>query len=134
MLFRSMSEPRLGGGWLAAIEAAHADGFDYLDLLTAVDRPERDEIEVVAVLLRTHDAALMTLRTSCDRSAPVVESISGIFPAATWSEREVAEMFGLEFVALADSRPLLLHGDGHPLRKDFELVARAGLDPRGRGR
>jgi NADH-quinone oxidoreductase subunit C len=49
-----------------------------------------------------------------------------VFPGANWHEREAHEMFGIAFVGHPDPRPLYLPTDfeGHPLRKDFPLVAR----------
>ena len=56
-----------------------------------------------------------------------VPSIIDVFPGANWHEREAHEMFGLVF----DGHPNLAHiylpteFEGHPLRKDFPLLARA---------
>lgn len=48
------------------------------------------------------------------------------YPGANWHEREAAEMFGIEFVGHPNPRKLYLPGDfkGHPMRKDFALLAR----------
>ncbi|MEE9415397.1 MAG: NADH-quinone oxidoreductase subunit C [Acidimicrobiales bacterium] len=48
------------------------------------------------------------------------------YPGANWHEREVHEMFGISFNGHGDMRNLYLPGDfeGHPLRKDFPLLAR----------
>jgi NADH-quinone oxidoreductase subunit C len=64
--------------------------------------------------------------THLDRSAPVLDSVTGVLPAASWHEREIAEMFGVEVRGHPDPRPLLLHVTiaGPPLRKDVTLVAR----------
>ena len=49
-----------------------------------------------------------------------------VYPGANWHEREVAEMFGIDFTGHPNLRKLYLPGDfqGHPMRKDFALLAR----------
>lgn len=115
------------GAWSSTVADRVADGFVYLDLLTAVDRPSDGTIEIVLVLLRLDDAAACTLTTSIGRAEPRLASLVTLFPAASWHEREIREMFGVEFDGNPDSRPLLLSpGLGvHPLRKDTVLVTRA---------
>jgi NADH-quinone oxidoreductase subunit C len=106
-----------------------ADGYDRLDLLTAVDRPQADEIDVVIHLVRRPAGGGQEEiwgYTLLDRAAPVLDSVTDVLPAAAWHEREIHEMFGVEVRGHPDLRPLLLHGiDGPPpLRKDTPLVAR----------
>ena len=59
-------------------------------------------------------------------SAPVVESLVSVFAGANWHEREANEMFGIDFSGHPDLRKMYLPIDfeGHPLRKDFPLLAR----------
>ncbi|WP_407310784.1 NADH-quinone oxidoreductase subunit C [Desulfosporosinus sp. SB140] len=56
-------------------------------------------------------------------------SLTPIYPALNWSEREAQDLFGLKAVGHPDPRPLVLHpgwpGDFHPLRKDFKGQSRA---------
>ena len=61
-----------------------------------------------------------------------VESVTEVFAGAAWHERETHEMFGLDFTGFDDGsglpmRPLLLPDgfEGTPLRKSFQLAARA---------
>ena len=112
--------------WPAQVARHVADGYDHLDLLTAVDRPREGAIEVVIHLVRRSDGARVFGHTILDRAAPVLGSVTGVLPAAAWHEREIAEMFGVHVEGLADVRPLLLHVPvaGPPLRKDVPLVAR----------
>ena len=52
-----------------------------------------------------------------------IESVSSVWPAANWMEREVFDLFGVSFKNHQDLRRLLLPSDwdGHPLRKDYPL-------------
>lgn len=112
--------------WHADVSALVADGHDYLDLLTAVDRPGDHRIDVVVHLLRRSDGDGLFMHCRLDRRAPVLPSLSAVLPAAAWHEREMAEMFGVQVAGLAEPLPLLLGADAptHPLRKDVYLAAR----------
>jgi NADH-quinone oxidoreductase subunit C len=57
---------------------------------------------------------------------PVVESWLPVFAGANWHEREAHEMFGIGFAGHPDLRNMYLPAEfeGHPLRKDFPLLAR----------
>ena len=110
--------------WRAAVTAAADDGFTYLDLLTAVDRDNSFEI-VVRLLCAAEPDTDLWLHTAVDRSRPVLDSLVPVLPAASWHEREVHEMFGVDFIGHPDLRPLLLTGTvAYPLRKEAPLVAR----------
>ena len=111
--------------WVPGVAALVASGFGYLDLLTAVDRPEEGEIEVVIHLVGS-DGAGCFAHIRLDREAPSLDSLVGILPAANWHEREIAEMFGVDFVGHPDPTPLLLADISveTPLRKDVVLAAR----------
>jgi NADH-quinone oxidoreductase subunit C len=58
--------------------------------------------------------------------AGTVESVTGVFPGANWHERETWEMFGIRFAGHPYLEKLYLPTgfEGHPLRKDFPLLAR----------
>jgi NADH-quinone oxidoreductase subunit C len=63
------------------------------------------------------------------RDDPRIETVSGVFAGAAWHEREVAELFGVEFGGGERRRLLLSPGfEGTPLRKDEVLAARTGMD------
>jgi NADH-quinone oxidoreductase subunit C len=89
-----------------------------------VDYPERAErFEVVYNLLSVtrNQRVRVILRT--DENG-VVDSVSDLWPVATWWEREVWDLFGIVFAGLEDHRRILSdYGfEGHPLRKDFPLT------------
>ncbi len=95
-------------------------GFSRLDMVTAVDRGET--FELVYRLESSEILAGMSLRCAVPRSDPKVRSVCDVWPAANWHEREVYDMFGIEFVGHPDMRRMLLppEWEGYPLRKDYE--------------
>jgi NADH-quinone oxidoreductase subunit C len=68
----------------------------------------------------------LTLKTDVSETAPVVDSWVSVYPGADWHERECWEMYGIGFDGHPKLRHLYLPGEfeGHPLRKDFALLAR----------
>jgi NADH-quinone oxidoreductase subunit C len=116
--------------WLAAVESLKADGFDYFDWLGCVDEIGRQDCLRVVLVIRNvgQGAELRMLSCSLPRSAPRLDTVSGVFAGAAWHEREVAELFGVEFIG-GDHRRLLLSPEfeGTPLRKDEVLAARTGM-------
>ena len=96
--------------------------FNYLSDLTCVHYPDRKEapFEVVYNLysISTHERVRLKAQT-----AESIDSVTGIWPAANWLEREVFDLFGVRFENHPDLRRLLLPPDweGYPLRKDFPL-------------
>ncbi|HWS53357.1 MAG TPA: NADH-quinone oxidoreductase subunit C [Pyrinomonadaceae bacterium] len=97
--------------------------FDYLSDLTCVHWPERDEapFEVVYNLYSISKNERVRLKVGAGEEG--VESVTGVWPAANWMEREVFDLFGVRFRNHPDLRRLLLppDWDGHPLRKDYPL-------------
>lgn len=124
-------------GWRAAVAAARDEGFAFFDWLSAVDRTHDEDapgLDVVCHLLdvgqrRGLRGLLLVTRVP---EGDALASVTGVFAGAAWHERETAEMFGLAFEGFDDGtgeglRPLLLPDgfEGTPLRKTFQLVARA---------
>ena len=112
--------------WVDAMTAARDLGFSYFDWLTAVDELE-EGFHVVAHLWSVERAEHLFLRTSVLRIRPELPTVTGVFAGAAWHERETAEMFGIDVTGHPHLVPLLLPDgfEGHPLRKEFVLAARA---------
>jgi NADH-quinone oxidoreductase subunit C len=68
----------------------------------------------------------LTLKTDLDEASPSIESWVPLYPGADWHERECWEMYGFVFEGHPSLRHLYLPSgfEGHPLRKDFPLLAR----------
>ncbi len=114
--------------WVSTLTAARDHGFGYFDWLTAVD--ELDEgFRVVAhvVDVAKRPPLHLLVRTQVPRDAPTVPTATVVFAGAAWHERETHEMFGVGFEGHSALTPLLLPDEfeGHPLRKEFVLAARA---------
>ena len=69
----------------------------------------------------------VTFKTDVDEAAPRVDSWVPVYPGADWHERECWEMFGFDFDGHPGIRHLYLPSEfeGHPLRKDYQLLARS---------
>ena len=92
--------------------------------LCGVDWPERAErFDVVYNLLSVSLNHRIRVIVTTDETAPV-DSVCGIWPVATWWEREAWDLFGIVFAGQPDLRRILTdYGfEGHPLRKDFPLT------------
>ena len=95
--------------------------FSTLVDITAVDYPERPlRFDMVYHFLSMYRNQRIRLRAEVDEEG-MVPSITGIYPAANWFEREVFDMFGILFSGHPDLRRILTDYGfrGHPLRKDF---------------
>lgn len=94
--------------------------FDYLATLAGIDTGEN---LAVAYQLRSLGRKIeCTVKVILDREKPEVPSISELYGVADWFEREVFDLFGIQFAGHPDLRRLLMPDDweGHPLRKDYQ--------------
>ena len=110
-------------------------GFAVLTDVTAVDtlKLEGDHPErfwVVWTLTNLEQEARLRLKAYVSEDDPVVPTASDLWPAADWAEREVYDMFGLEFSGHPNLIRILMPFDyaGHPLRKDYPLRGRGERD------
>jgi len=96
-------------------------GFDYLSDLTCVHWPRTPApFEMVYNLFSISENERVRLKA---RVKDNVDSVTSVWPAANWLEREVFDLFGVRFNNHPDLRRLLLPPDwqGYPLRKDYPL-------------
>jgi NADH-quinone oxidoreductase subunit C len=92
--------------------------------ICGVDYPSREKrFDVVYHLLSPTQNARIRLKVETDEDT-AVPSITGIFPAADWYEREAYDFYGILFIGHPDLRRILTdYGfEGYPLRKDFPLT------------
>ncbi|MCL2452921.1 MAG: NADH-quinone oxidoreductase subunit C [Alphaproteobacteria bacterium] len=92
--------------------------------LTAVDYPSREKrFDVVTHLLSPKHNRRIRIKVETGENEPV-PSLTSLYPAADWYEREAYDLFGVIFTGHPDLRRLLTdYGfDGHPLRKDFPMT------------
>lgn len=94
--------------------------FDYLFCLTAVDW--KTHITVVYHMRSLSLGHTLVVKVKLDRTAPGVRTVCDIWRTAELLEREVRELFGVEFLEHPDPRNLILPDvwEGYPLRKDYE--------------
>ena len=98
--------------------------FDYLVDITAVDWPKRPErFDLVYIVYSFPRNERVRIKTYIpDGYKP--ETAVGVHLTANWLEREVFDMFGIEFAGHPDLRRILMPEDwqGHPLRKDYSII------------
>jgi NADH-quinone oxidoreductase subunit C len=98
--------------------------FDFCSDVTATDWPPRKDarFDVVYALYSTRLRQRVRLKTRVGEHQPV-SSVTDIWPAANWLEREVYDMFGVNFTGHPDRRRILMPDDwqGFPQRKDYPL-------------
>ena len=129
----------LPGGLLAAVEVLRNGGFNHLLDIGGTDHlPLTPRFEISYHFLAFPPEAIeravarqrgsvvparFRLRVFPDDVDPRVPSLTGIWPAADWAEREVWDLFGVRFEGHPDLKRILMPDDweGYPLRKDYPL-------------
>ncbi len=103
-------------------------GFDLLLDIASIDNYGQDPrwtlvYELCSLKHRCH----LRLRTDVSESASELPTVSSIWPAANWQEREVFDLMGLRFRGHPDLRRILMWNGypHHPLRKDFPLAGKS---------
>ena len=92
--------------------------------ITAVDFPEKEQRFRMVYLLLSHENNSRIVIDYYIKENKIIPSITNIFPSANWMEREVFDMYGIEFKDHPDLRRILTdyNFEGYPLRKDFPLT------------
>ncbi|MDA1036447.1 MAG: NADH-quinone oxidoreductase subunit C [Chloroflexi bacterium] len=96
-------------------------GMDMLHLMLAVDWVER--IQMVYVLQSMEDSRKVILKVDLPAESPAVATVTDLWQAAGWYERETHDLFGVVFTGNDDLAPLLLYEEfeGHPGLKSYPL-------------
>ena len=108
------------------LEALYLQGWSYLSAISAVDWPQRGALELVYHLWSLEDKGFVHLKVELDRTAPEFPSLAQLFGgSAQVNEREIHELFGVDFPGNPALGPLFLEGwEGPPpFRKDFDWRA-----------
>jgi NADH-quinone oxidoreductase subunit C len=92
--------------------------------IAAVDYPEEEKRFKLIYLLLSHEMnnrIKISINFEIDKKIP---TITKVYPSANWMEREVFDMYGIDFADHPDLRRILTdyNFEGHPLRKDFPLT------------
>ena len=98
--------------------------FDYLVDVTAVDWPKRAERFDLVYILYSFARNERVRVKICVPDGYQPESVVRVHVTANWLEREVFDMFGIEFAGHPDMRRILLpeEWEGYPLRKDYGII------------
>jgi NADH-quinone oxidoreductase subunit C len=105
-------------------------GFDMLVDVTCVDYLEyegaTDRYGVVYCLLNTVTGERVVLKTYVNDPEPKLPSVYPLWKGADWTEREVFDMFGIQFEGHPDLRRILMPDEftAYPLRKDYPIKGR----------
>ena len=107
--------------------------FNILMDLSAVDYlnfgESRPRFEVVYHLFSLKDSRRIRIKVPVEEKDPNLPSVTSIWPAADWYEREVWDMFGIRFTGHTHLKRILMYEEflGHPLRKDYPVNKRQPL-------
>ena len=98
--------------------------YDFLKDVTCVDYLHRKpRFEMVYILYSMTHKHHLRIRVPLEEGDTVIPTVTDIWRAANWAEREVWDMYGVKFEGHPDLRRILMYEDfvGHPLRKDYPI-------------
>lgn len=128
VIFRNLPSITVAKEMLLAIceflKSEEGGGYTLLTDETAVDYPKREKrFEIVYHLysFQRNDRLRLKVHAGEEEKVP---SVVGIWPTANWLEREVYDMFGVQYEGHPDLKRILLPDGwtGHPLRKDYDIL------------
>ncbi|MDE1175415.1 MAG: NADH-quinone oxidoreductase subunit C [Edaphobacter sp.] len=109
---------------IPACKAIQAAGYNFLEDVTAVDwYPSEPRFQVVYHILSHSLKRRIRLCVRLDSENASLDSIVSIWPSANFYEREVFDLFGVNFNGHPNLRRIMMPEDwqGHPLRKDYPV-------------
>ena len=107
-----------------AARAVQAAGYNFLEDVTAVDwLPREPRFQICYHILSHALKERIRLRVELSGLTPSVASITPVWPSANFYEREIFDLFGIDFTGHPNQRRILMPDDwqGHPLRKDYPV-------------
>ena len=108
----------------AAARAAQASGYNFFEDCTAVDwYPSEPRFQVSYSLLSHSLKQRIRIVARLGSESPIIDSVTGVYPAANFYEREVFDLFGIHFPGHPRLSRIRMPTDwqGHPLRKDYPV-------------
>ena len=108
----------------SAAATVQAAGYNFFEDVTAVDWfPSSPRFQLSYHIVSHTYKERIRLRVLVEGDEPVIESITSVWPAANFYEREVFDLFGVRFDGHPNLRRILMPDDwqGHPLRKDYPV-------------
>jgi len=108
----------------AALKTVQAAGYNFFEDMTAVDWfPASPRFQLSYHILSHTYKERIRLRVMLEGDSPSVDSITPVWPAANFYEREVFDLFGIRFDGHPNLRRILMPDEwqGHPLRKDYPV-------------
>jgi len=109
---------------LAACEALNQAGYNFLEDVTAVDwYPSEPRFQITYHFLSMSLKERLRLIVRLDSDDAALDSITPVWPAANFYEREIFDLFGVHFGGHPNLRRIMMPEDwkGHPLRKDYPV-------------
>jgi NADH-quinone oxidoreductase subunit C len=109
---------------IAACEAVKAAGYTFFEDVTAVDwYPQEPRFQMSYHILSMSLKQRIRVCVQLDSSSDTVDSITGVWPSANFYEREVFDLFGVDFTGHPGLTRIMMPTDwqGHPLRKDYPV-------------
>ncbi len=109
---------------VAVCQALQAAGYNFFEDCTCVDwYPTQPRFQVTYHLLSHGLKERIRIAVMLDGTAPSIDTITSVWPAANFYEREVFDLFGIHFAGHPNLRRILMPDDFayHPLRKDFPV-------------
>ena len=99
--------------------------FTLLEDLTAIDwQPREPRFQVVYNMIALERQKVIRIKVELPGQEPSLPSVTGLWPGANWYEREVFDLFGINFEGHPDLRRIEMpeDWDGHPLRRDYPIT------------
>jgi NADH-quinone oxidoreductase subunit C len=107
-----------------AAKALQQAGYNFLEDVTAVDwYPSEPRLQIVYHILSMSLKQRVRLVVQLDGEDAALDSITSVWPAANFYEREIFDLFGVHFGGHPNLRRIMMPEDwkGHPLRKDYPV-------------